>query len=105
MIENKFDKLLAEIRHSEPYLQDNGFAAGVPARLPEARELPLRLKNTILLLFTALGSCLSAWQFPVYKLVGVTVTDLFTYPVLAAAGFLMFALSCAITWLSESDYI
>lgn len=58
------DKLFAELRTSEPYLADGGFSAVVMAQLPSNRELPLWLKNLILLGATALGSSIVAMQLP-----------------------------------------
>ena len=58
------DNLSAELRISEPYLPDSGFTAVVMAQLPRNRELPLWLKNLILLGATTLGSAIVATQLP-----------------------------------------
>ena len=68
------DKLFAELRTGEPYLADGGFSAVVMAQLPGNRELPLWLKNLILLGATALGSAIVAMQLPAGNVASVLLS-------------------------------
>jgi hypothetical protein len=61
---DKLDRIAAQLRRTEPYLPDNGFAAAVVAQLPRGRALPVWEKNLVLLLATALGSAIAATQIP-----------------------------------------
>ena len=68
------DNLIAELRSTEPYLADSGFTAVVMAQLPRSRELPLWLKNLILLCATALGSAIVATQLPAGSLASLLIS-------------------------------
>ena len=68
------DNLFAELRTSEPYLADSGFTAVVMAQLPRSRELPLWVKNLMLLSATALGSAIVATQLPAGNLASVLLS-------------------------------
>ena len=102
---DKLEALFAATRQSEPYLPDDGFTAGVMARLPQPRELPQWQKNGILLGCTALGSAIAAWSLPVDALVSFPLTNLLTLPVLASLGAAMFLLSGVIVWMTEIEVI
>ncbi len=102
---NNFDDMLATLRRTEPYLADDGFTSGVIARLPETRQLPFWLSNLILLLFTAFGSAIAAWELPVIKLVTFTTTSMLSLPVLGAAALVTYLISYIVIWLSQNDLI
>ncbi len=71
------DNLCAELRISEPYLADSGFTAVVMAQLPRTRELPLGIKNLILLAATTLGSAIVAMQLPADNVASVLLSAAF----------------------------
>ena len=71
------DNLSAELRISEPYLADSGFTAVVMAQLPRSRELPLWIKNLMLLGATALGSAIVAIQLPAGIVASVLLSTAF----------------------------
>lgn len=107
----KLDEMFRKLRNSEPYIADDGFTAGVMARLPEARQLPMWLTNLILLGFTAIGSALAAWQIPLMKLFSLVSVALQSLslpgplPVLGVAALGTFMLSYAVIWLAQNDTI
>lgn len=102
---DKLEALFATMRQSEPYLPDDGFTARVITRLPKVRELPEWQKNGILLAFTALGSAIAAWMLPVDAIIGFSLANLLTLPVIGAIGAAMFLLSGAIVWLTQAEVI
>ncbi|MBI1731659.1 MAG: hypothetical protein HYR49_02680 [Gammaproteobacteria bacterium] len=56
------DQLCAELRATEPYLNDHGFTAVVMEQLPRSRDLPEWVKNAILLGAAILGTAIfAAW--------------------------------------------
>jgi hypothetical protein len=50
------DALDRQLREAAPYIEDNGFTAGVLAKLPRARQTHDSLRSIILVGVTALGS-------------------------------------------------
>lgn len=102
---DKLAALFADMRQSEPYLPDDGFTAHVMARLPKPRELPDWQKNGILLAFTALGSAIAAWTLPVDAIIGFSLANLLSLPVIGATGVAMFLLSGAIVWLTQAEVL
>lgn len=102
---DKLEALFATMRQSEPYLPDDGFTARVITRLPKVRELPEWQKNVILLAFTALGSAIAAWMLPVDAIIGFSLANLLTPPVIEAIGAAMFLLSGVIVWKTATDDI
>ena len=68
------DNLIAELRSTEPYLADSGFTAVVMSQLPGNRELPLLLKNLILLGATTLGSAIVVTQLPAGNLASLLLS-------------------------------
>jgi hypothetical protein len=98
---NELDDLFRTARANEPYLTDAGFTAGVLARLPRPRELPLWLKNVVLLAATAAGSALAAWQLPVAPL-AAELGALTLHPMmLAAAAIAVYLGSYAAIWAAD----
>ena len=108
---NNFDDLLGNLRETEPYISDEGFTSGIIAHLPEAEQLPAWLSNLILLVFTATGSGLAAWQLPVSKMVSFTTASITSLPVFSSipvigvGATITFLLSYVIIWLVHSDAI
>lgn len=83
-----FDRMCTQLRATEPYLDDNGFTSVVMAQLPRASELPLWVKNLILLGATLLGSAIVAMQLPANGLSAVllALVTLDTQPLMAAVA-------------------
>ena len=108
---NNFDDLLGNLRETEPYIADEGFSSGIIARLPEAKQLPGWLSNMILLIFTAAGSGIAAWQLPTAKIVSVATSSITSLPafnsipVLGAGATITFLLAYVIVWLAHNDAI
>ncbi len=108
---NNFDDLLGNLRESEPYIADEGFTSGIIARLPETEQLPLWLSNLILLVFTAIGSGIVAWQLPVARIVSITTSSITSLPafssitVLGVGATISFLLAYVIIWLVHNDAI
>lgn len=71
--------MFTTLRTTEPYIDDNGFTAVVMAQLPGRRELPMWVKNLILLCATLLGSAIVAMQLPADGL-GATLLSLIVLP-------------------------
>ena len=87
------DKFFSEIRSSDPYIDDDGFTLGVLNSLPAARELPLWIKNSILMLATLLGTAMAAWQLPVMELISSIATASVSIPMLIAIVAATYAMS------------
>ncbi len=114
---NNLDEMFNTLRNTEPYLADDGFTSGVIAMLPEAKQLPLWITNLILLGFTAVGSAVAAWQFPVMKLISLTKSSIPSLPaigslpatgslaVLGVAAIGTFMASYVVIWLAQNDSI
>ncbi len=102
---DKLDKLLTELRQSEPYLHDDGFTAAVTAKLPEIYELPIWLKNLIILLATVAGSAITVWQIPVHKLILFANSLPLTLPVLAMVAVGVYLMSYVVVWMVQTDFI
>lgn len=100
---NDFDKLLAGLRRTEPYIEDRGFAQTVLAQLPPVRSLPLWEKNSIMLLATALGSALAAWQIPVAKILPALMTQTIGVSTLAAAALVVYLFTYGILWINRRE--
>lgn len=84
------DLMFRELRTTEPYLNDNGFTAVVMAQLPAQRELPMWVKNLLLLGATLLGSAIVATQLPANTL-GTVLVSLATLPAIDAQSLLSVA--------------
>ena len=108
---NNFDDLLGNLRESEPYIADDGFTSGIIARLPEVEQLPVWLSNLILLVFTATGSGIAAWQLPTDKMVSYTTSSLTSFPsfnlipALGVGALVTFLLAYVVVWLAHNDSI
>lgn len=53
------DVLDRQLRQAVPYIDDNGFTAGVLSQLPAPQQKPASLRGVILIGLTVLGSVLS----------------------------------------------
>ena len=102
---DKFEKLMLELRQEEPYLPDDGFTAGVMARLPATRGIALWKKNAILLGFTAMGSGLATVYLPVDMLLSFNPGSLLSLPVLGGVGMAMFVLTGFIAWMAQAEIL
>ena len=117
--QKSIDDIFGELRVTEPYLSDDGFSSAVMLRLPEAAELPLWVKNLILLAATAFGSALVTWQLPLEKLTTLLATQTvllstqtallsiqtLTLPVFAGAAAVIYLLSYGAIWGVQQDII
>ena len=83
---DKFDTLFAQLRQTEPYIEDRGFARAVMAQAPTRQSLPVWEKNVILMLATILGSGIAAWQFPVDYVASVFSVQSFNLLILVATA-------------------
>jgi hypothetical protein len=99
------EQVLGRMRQTEPYFEDRGFTAAVLAALPEERELPLWVKNLILIGATATGSGIVAWQ-----LKGASLENVFTGIApgpwtIATAALLVYAFCSAAVWVVRSEVV
>ena len=111
---NDIDNMLATLRSTEPYLDDNGFTAVVMEQVPGRAGLPMWKKNAILLVSAGLGSGFAALQVPLGQIVGLwnkVAIDIFALdmPILlgtvGAAAFIVYSLSCGAIWAAQRDLI
>jgi len=79
------DRLFAAARETEPYLHDDGFTAGVMARLPAVRLLPFWKDSLITLVFTLVGCVAALYFFPVARLVQLLPSSFVISPLSIAA--------------------
>ena len=100
---NDIDKLFGELRRTEPYLSDAGFASAVMAQLPQRSELPMWVKNLILLSATVAGSAVVAWQLPVIDLVSLFVSFKLNAQMFAAAAFTVYMFTYGAVWVAQKD--
>lgn len=100
---NELDRMTAALRRSEPYFEDRGFTAAVMAALPAESELPLWIKNLILVAATAAGSGIAAWQLadlrPVALLSGVSLD----YGTIGLAAFIVYAFTSTAVWVVRRE--
>ncbi|MDJ0926510.1 MAG: hypothetical protein QNJ73_02575 [Gammaproteobacteria bacterium] len=96
---DRLNRIAARLRQSEPEVPDRGFSNAVMAQLPTARQLPVWIRNTLLLAATMLGAVAAAAQLPpgtffeVLELIG----DNAQLALAAAAGW-VYAASLASLW-------
>lgn len=97
------DQLFGELRRSEPYLSDAGFASAVMAQLPRRRELPVWEKNLLLLAATVAGSAVVAWQLPAVELVSLITSMRLNVQVIVAAVTTVYLFSYGAIWVAERN--
>lgn len=100
---NDLDQLFQELRQTEPYLPDTGFTAAVIVQLPRRNELPLWIKNLLLLAATAAGSAVVAWQLPAAELLSFMASSTLTPQFLGAATIAVYLFSYAAVWVSQQS--
>ena len=101
-VESRF----AATRQSEPYLDDAGFTAAIMAELPSRTELPLWLKNIILLAATALGSAIAVWQLPpVLALAEKAASVATNLEFIAIAALGIYAASLVALWVARKELV
>ena len=76
------DWLDRQLREAVPYIEDDGFTAGVLAKLPRPRERRESLRTIILLGLTALGSALAYTLSGGGQFIAVEMARLSTLPTL-----------------------
>lgn len=104
--ETDIDSLFAELRSSEPYIQDQGFSTRVLIELEQKAWLSFFKDALITMLFTLIGCLLSYAFFPVAEFVALLPSSIHISPMslLTIGGAV--ALTCsAIYWTLESDWI
>ncbi len=108
---NSLDDMFKTLRNTEPYLADNGFTSAVLVRLPEAKQLPLWLKNLIMLVFTTIGSAITASQvplvekLPIMDMLSAASSSLLSLSTLGIAAISTFVISYIIIWMAQNDSI
>jgi hypothetical protein len=99
------DSLVAQLRRSEPYFEDRGFTAAVLAALPEERELPLWVKNLIMVGATTAASAVVAWQMSGLRLESLLGQVSFDYMTIGAAALFVYAFSSAAVWVVRREVV
>ncbi len=100
------DSQFAAARRSEPYLDDAGFTVAVMARLPRRNELPLWLKNIILLAATALGSAVAVWQLPpILSLADKAASVATNVEFIAIAAIAVYGVSLGVVWAARKELV
>jgi len=97
------DNLFSELRGTEPYLSDAGFTSAVLSQLPRPRELPLWVKNVLLLSATVAGSAVVAWQLPAVELASLIASFKLNVQVLVGAVFTVYMFSYGAIWVAQKD--
>ncbi|MBI2992758.1 MAG: hypothetical protein HYY48_01110 [Gammaproteobacteria bacterium] len=100
---NDIDNLFSELRRTEPYLSDAGFASAVMAQVPRRRELPMWVKNLLLLSATVAGSAVVAWQLPAVELVSLITSMKLSLQTFAAAAITVYLFSYGAIWVAEKN--
>jgi hypothetical protein len=99
------DGILARMKRSEPYFEDRGFTAAVLAALPEDRELPLWVKNLIMVGATAAGSGVVAWQAAGLKPEALLSQLSLNTTTVAVAALFVYAFSSAMVWVVRREIV
>jgi hypothetical protein len=102
---NDIDSVAARLRQSEPYFEDHGFTAAVLAVLPDERELPLWVKNLIMIGATAAGSGIVAWQMSGLRLEALVGELSLDYTTIGVAALFVYAFSSAIVWIARREVV
>lgn len=103
---NDLASKFAAARQSEPYLDDAGFTPAVMSELPRRNELPLWLKNVILLAATALGSAVAVWQLPpVLTLADKAASAATNLEFIAMAAIAVYAASLGVVWAARKEIV
>lgn len=103
---NKLESQFAAARRSEPYLDDAGFTFAVMAALPRSNELPLWVKNMILLVATALGSAIVVWQLPPVIFLGDKAASIATnFEFIAMAAMAVYTISLGVVWAARNEIV
>jgi len=102
---NHIDSMLATIRHSEPYFDDHGFTVAVLSALPEERELPLWIKNAMMIGATAAGSAVVAWQAAGIRPEALLSQLTLDTTTVAIAALCVYAFSSAMVWVVRREIV
>ena len=98
------DKLFSELRRTEPYLPDAGFTAAVIAQLPRPNELPMWVKNAMLLAATLAGSAVVAWSMPADGMLSlITASFKLSVQLLVAASIGVYLFSYGAIWVAQKS--
>ena len=103
--QDNLDNIFAQLRRTEPHLPDEGFTRAVLVQLPEPYELPLWIKNLLLLGATGIGSAIAAWQMPAVKLSQLMAMHGMLLPALGIAATVVYLLSGTVIWAARKEVI
>ena len=100
------DSLFAELRNTEPCMQDQGFSTRIVVELEQKAELSFFKDALITMLFTLIGCLLSYAFFPVAELVELLPNSIHISPMslLTLGGAVALACSAAY-WTLGTDRI
>lgn len=104
--ETDIDTLFAELRSSEPFIQDQGFSTRVLINFEQKAGLSFFKDSLITMLFTLIGCLLSYAFFPVAELVALLPSSIHISPMslLTLAGAITLACGSAY-WTLETDRV
>jgi|TARA_B110000908_G_C10233021_1_gene441648 hypothetical protein len=100
------DSLFAELRNTEPCMQDQGFSTRIIAELEQKAELSFFKDALITMLFTLLGCLLTYAFFPVAELMALLPSSIHINPMsLLTLGGSVALACCAACWTLDTDRI
>ncbi len=103
---DSIDQLFATSREFEPYISDEGFTAGVMARLPAARLIPFWKECLITLAFTLVGCLVALYFFPAGQLLSSLPSSFVISPLTIGGLSALIALMAGSTcWAVETNRI
>ena len=102
---NDIDTMLVAMRRSEPYFESHGFTAAVLAALPEERELPLWIKNLMVVGATAAGSAVVAWQAAGIRPEALLPQITLNTTTIGVAALCVYAFSSAMVWTVRREIV
>lgn len=100
---NDIDDIFKELRRTEPYLSDAGFTAAVVAQLPRPNELPMWVKNGMLLAATLAGSAVVAWALPAAEMVSLMTSFKLSVQLLVAGSIGVYLFSYGAIWVAQKN--
>ena len=69
------DSVFSQVRDNEPYLNDNGFCAGVLKQLPTVSEIAFWKVSVINVLFTLIGVTIAPFFIPLQPLLSTLLSQ------------------------------
>ena len=100
------DSLFAELRNTEPCMQDQGFSTRIVVELEQKAELSFFKDALITMLFTLIGCLLAYAFFPVAELMALLPSSIHISPMsLLTLGGSAALACCAAYWTLDTDRI